>query len=1181
MDESDEAKVMIAYKTSLNPSTSNLEKQNAFHFLETFKHQSDKCLAIGSSLIRSPNLYEKTLGFELLHCFVQESWTLNDWNSASLKAKFKWEILLHVQNDQTISENRLLVNAVTKLFVLMFLQEFPQNWPDLLPTLFNIMEMSRGQKILVFAIFQRVSEDLIISACESIPSNRTKDIRQFLSRASNLEPVFRVCHDDMRHALETKSSPDIGLITAEITLMQQILEWVPCELISQFNIRELLLNLLSIKIIRMQVADCIVALLQRKPSDISERALLLSFFKISALRSFRSAIEMTKLSDQIEDDCYIFLKKVLELYITMNDVYANIQSKFVNELSSITPEEHNTFLENLFTLLLVPSHFLHLEVLYLLVQNLKSIVKNPNKASYLQKVSPMYQIALFVLVKVGFPSKSNHPSCRFAGLDFDDDLEFGSYVGQLRSGGCDLIKCLVDLDFSTVSQILIGDFTKTINQWYSEGQKDPLLCHYLEAKAVALCSFLAKTLPKEETEAVVDLKTRLQNIFVFCLEACEREKNASILNSLLSVVSSLFSYWFQSQEIFVRVIKLIFNTMQMVDFDCEEDSKKACLLHRHCSSLFLSKVIEHYDLFIPFYNDFFPILSSFLFNEEIDKMCRASMLESIVILTAYIDEPFRSETLQKLLHFSIDKFNSIVQEHCQSVDSFLRLTSICNYGEKFEYYDQMIELKFSTSLVNGLFRRFWNALERKQNTSDKKDVPEKAVLIKLASDAAKMVTPHAIAVICRLHDLHESAIKSSFCDQLKGALELSEQDRRMILGIQLPVVEALESVGKTPLDKIQNYFKELHSNTIQTLCSAALVSLCEQEQNFKLIELMLEALFCKFDCLSNVCIAGTIKYFLAPIKDKCPESLHASILIPIFKFSFPKIFERLNRDWTALTSRPDATLPGFKDPESGDTSEEALEDLFIRRNSRAIISIIESSCIVLTTENVSQKTEGPNVNQKNNDSEMNDATPRLSSIPSIVQCRHELKNFGQMVVNDESLYESVLLILVNAFVWPDTAACSKSIDVFWTLFQPMMQRECSENVIGLIFAQMLKGYQVHEYSNSSSAQLSSLILKFFVSLRPRYPILRTILNQVPESNADLIDEFEKKVQLCYAEKKETLPSEKKMKEMMRKILKGVVGRPTSRMYQKKILVNKLPRLAPMVKTEIEPDLDTQSLFQFF
>ena len=1178
-------KIFDAYRISLNPLSSNEEKQQAFHFLESFKSKPEQCFSIGSVLVSSDDLYKKLLGFELLICFVQEGWARNDWDSASLKAKFKWEIILFVQNyNNQFHDDHLIQNSISKLFTMVFLHEFPQKWPDVLPTLYETMTVSKEKKLLVFSIFQRVAEELINSPHKSIPVSRTKDIRQYLTRMPNLEPMFKCCHDDFAASLLRKEQnvqiEDVRVSQALLACLNELIGWVPLELITKYGLREQLLNFLNDCNFRLLAADCIISLLQRKGCDITERALAISFFKQTSLQYLNSAVEPLKQAT-VSENGYTFLKKMMELYSAMNDYYSMVQNKFVDELNSVRSEEYSQYLSNMFSLSNFSSHFLHLEVLNIFVANVKTASKNPYCSMYALHAKKVYDMALFALTKVGFPSKMNHASCWYTVIDFGDDLEFGSFIGQLRSCGCESVRSLYELSPKMLADIVIEDFATSANKWCFSAEKDPLEHHFLEAKSLAFCTFLAKIpLDKDKNP---NFELHLQKVFTFCLDACEKEKNVVVLNALLSVVSALFHYWFQSQEVFVRVIKLLFSSMQREEFENSEQDRKAHVVHRHASSLFLSKVMEHHELFIPFYNDFYPILTSFLFEKSLDKACRSCILESLVILTSYTEDPLRSETLKSVFLFAFEELSAIVSVRFISIDAFMDLLSLRNFsGEKFVNWEDMMTLKFCSCCIGGFIRRIVNCLEQRKESESSKNVPQvpdKEAFITFASQTAMLAAPIVMNMLCRFHELHNPEVKASFCKDLKDALEMSMAERKNILGVQSAVVEAFENIEKQPLDKLQTYLKDLHNTLLQFLCGCTLLLMLEKKCNFEMIEKMLNVAFYNFDKVSNTYIASSIKFFLIPIKDKCPENLHGTVLIPIFNFVFPKIFRRLSNDWTVLTSRPDLVLPG----QNGDQDEEILEDLFLRRNSRSMISIIESSCIVAQfgpRDDLNKGTDNQ-VDEDNNDSEMKDVAPRAT--PTSLKPREELKNFAHLLIKNESLYETVLLILVNAFVWPDTHCCSKAVRLFWAIFQPMIEQGTTDSIIGLIFTQLLKGYQVHEYSNSSSAHLAALIFKFFVTLRPKHEVLRKILSQVPEVNTHVLDEFESRVFETYSSPGKDMPVEKKTKDIMRKLLKGIVGRPVSVLYQKKIQVNELPKLPRAVKTESETEehFETNSLYQFF
>ena len=124
-----------------------------------------------------------------------------------------------------------------------------------------------------------------------------------------------------------------------------------------------------------------------------------------------------------------------------------------------------------------------------------------------------------------------------------------------------------------------------------------------------------------------------------------------------------------------------------------------------------------------------------------------------------------------------------------------------------------------------------------------------------------------------------------------------------------------------------------------------------------------------------------------------------------------------------------------------------------------------------------------------------DVTDQMISSNSrlrVLKPRNDLKKFAFVVFQDDALYENVLLILMNAFVWPDSTASTKSAMVFWPLFQPIIERGPSNDIVALVLTELLKGYQVNEYCSGASLLLLWLLFKFYLSLRPRYLIMKDI-----------------------------------------------------------------------------------------
>ena len=1176
-------RLLEAYRVSISAEATNDQRNTAFSLFETYKDNADKCLTLGSLLIVSDGLDEKLLGFELLQNFIRKGWALKDWNMDAMKEKFKCEIILYLQGSLSFSfsEQLQMKNAISKLLISLIIQEFPQKWPGLLFQLYELVKISEFHNTLVLAVFQRVAEEIINTPNSSLPAHRTRDIRQFLIQSSNLQPLMTlICNNIcsvVNHNLVEVTEGSLKLALQSLFCLNQYIEWMPFEELERSNVREYLVLFLSNDPFLVAAADCLIAMLKRRNGSVKERAFLLSIFKMPSLQKLSDVI-VEKSAPLINESQYLISKKLLELTSSMNDFYLTILAKFENELKSISNEEYHFFLQCLFSFRLVQSHVLTSGLLTAVHSNLYS--KNSyykfNSEVWKHFTPVIYECSLFILTKTGFPSMSDHPSSKFARIDFGDDLECGSFIAQGRSLGCDVIKDLVDLDLNSFSQLVLQDVSTYLQDWrnssmVADGMKGKDLS--LESKLLAFTTFVSKIDLNQNSAAsnaangIPDIYAKLRDVFLFSLQMSETEQNVTVLNSLLTVLSSLFVFWFEAQENFVRVIKLIFKCFY---FESSQANKKSHLIHRHASSLLLGKAVEHLHLFLPFYNDFFPILSECFFDVNVDRSCRSSVLECLVALTAFVNDPIRSENLRHLMRTSVAIFETL-SSNLRDVESFVSFMGLNSNEEFISNWNEMQDLRFSITATNGFLRRFFNASQKQTTMAD--GIENCAgVMDSLGEELVGKCLELVVTVLQRFHELHEPSVRSRFACQFSDALEVTEVEKRNLLGIQLTLAEVNESTEKTAVCRVQGFVKEVHTNAIQAICSCVLLSCSRLESDANLFQTFLTTVFHNFQNLSNYFIGNIISFFLVPLKDKCPERYHKTVLLPFLKQSFAIIFPRMCQDWEnfcKITVKDESEDSMRKLKGESDMGEEVLEDLFLRRNTRSVINIITT--LMMANPGTSEIPHGGRTCPAADANASLDVTDQMissNSRLSVLKPRNDLKKFALLVFQDDALYENVLLILINAFVWPDSTASTKSAMVFWPLFQPIIERGPSNEVVALVLTQLLKGYQVNEYCSGASPLLLSLLFKFYLSLRPRYPIIKDIFHQIPEIVPNSFEKFEKDVFATYVQGQE-FPSEKKWKDCLRNILKGVVGRPISSMYRDSIIVSKLPEVLPKVKMEYD------------
>ena len=1147
-------RLLEAYRVSLSADSTNTQRSEAFSLFETYRDNADRCLKFGSFLIVSSDFDEKILGFELLQNFIKKAWALKDPSIDVQKERFKCEIVIHLKTEVTSFssvQQQMLKNATSKLFVSLIIQEFPQKWPELLPELYQVSDISVFQNVLVLAIFQRVAEEIINVPHSSLPTHRIRDIRQYLIRESSLELITLICKNILlvqqkKEALSTDSSK---LAMSALFCLSQYIEWMPFAILEESNIREYLVLFLDGELYLVPAVDCLIGMLKRRNGSVKERAFLLSFFKISVLQKLGEAIHRKTLPN-IDEHHYLILKKLLELLTEMNNFYLIVLSKFSNELRSISCDEYRLFLECLFSFRSVQSHVLTSGLLTTVLSNLKQLPLEDNLEVWKSLTPVIYDCCLFILTKNGFPSMADRPSCKFARIDFGDDLECGSFIAQSRSLGCDIVKNLVEMNSHLFSQIILQDASVSLQDWKNaavqvddKSGKDATL----EAKLLAFTTFVTKLKLGQKSRSphcdIAETYPKLREIFLFSLQMCEAEQNVSVLNALLTVLSSLFVFWFETQENFVRVIKLIFKCFY---FESKQVNKKSHLIHRHASSLLLGKTVDNLDLFLPFYDDFFPMLSQCFLDNNVDRSCRTSVLECLVVQTAFVRDPLRGDNLRNLIQTPIALFESL-SPNLIDIETFVTFMGLTTECEFITNWDKMQDIRFSITSINGFLRRFFNSAQKQVITSSTNGNSQ-AVMESLGLEIVESCFELITTILQRFHELHEVSVKSKFSSQFTDALEVSEIERRNLLGIQLALAEVNEAVEKTPVYRIQGYVKEVHTNAIQAMFCCVLLSCSRLDRDATLAQRFLDKVFHNFQNLSNYFIGNIVSFFLVPLKDKCPERYHRSVLLPFLKQSLAIIFPRLCHDWEKFcrVTVEDENMENVIKKLKGDNdalSEEVLEDLFLRRNSRSIISTI--STLMLAHPGSS---DAPSDGRAEDATASVDVTERAissNSVPSTLKPKNELKKIAKLVFQDDALYENVILILINAFAWPDTPSSTKSAMIFWPLFQPIIERGPSNEVVALVLTQLLKGYQVNEYCTGTSPLLLSLVLKFYLSLRLRYPLIKEIFLQIPEIVPANFEKFEKEVFANYVEGQD-FPPDKKLKDALRNILKGVVGIPILR-----------------------------------
>lgn len=252
------------------------------------------------------------------------------------------------------------------------------------------------------------------------------------------------------------------------------------------------------------------------------------------------------------------------------------------------------------------------------------------------------------LVKMGFPSKTDSPSCEYSRFDFDSDEDFNAFFNSSRAQQGEVMRLACRLDPKTSFQ-MAGEWLKyqlstfldagSVNSCSAAGTGEGSLCSVFSPSFVqweAMTLFLEsvitqmfRTLDREEIP-VNDGIELLQMVLNF------DTKDPLILSCVLTNVSALFPFVTYRPEFLPQVFSKLFSS---VTFETVEESKAPRTravrnVRRHACSSIIKMCRDYPQLVLPNFDMLYNHVKQLLSNELLlTQMEKCALMEALVLIS--------------------------------------------------------------------------------------------------------------------------------------------------------------------------------------------------------------------------------------------------------------------------------------------------------------------------------------------------------------------------------------------------------------------------------------------------------------------------------------------------------------------------------------------------------------------
>uniref|UniRef100_A0A665TXL1 Exportin-5 n=1 Tax=Echeneis naucrates TaxID=173247 RepID=A0A665TXL1_ECHNA len=1147
-----------AVNVMMDAETSQIYRLEALKFCEEFKETNSMCVPCGLQLAdKAQPAVVRHFGLQILEHVIKFRWNnMQQQEKVQLK-ECAMQLLSHGTHS-ILEEESHIKDALSRITVEMIKREWPQHWPDMLKEMEALTSQGEIQTEVVMLILLRLAEDVI--TFQTLPTQRRRDIQQTLTQ--NMESIFsfmmailQLNVEDYRKMV-SDAKAHCRVAVATLNTLAGYIDWVSLVHITSGNchLLEILCLLLSEPELQLEAAECLLISISRK-GKLEDRKPFMLLFDDVAIHYILSAARSA--DGLVVERRYIFLKRLCQVLCALGGQLCSLVG---SEAEVEVPANLNKYMEALLTFTTHSSQFLKSSTLptWGALFRHETLLKDP---VVLDIVTKYLRTSMINLVKTGFPSRDDNPSCEYSRVDFDSDGDFNSFFNSFRAQQGEVLRSacrIVPLEAFQIAaewlqyQIAI---TKIYNLSSSLAKTAEGLCSLLSPSVVqwdAMTVFMECMVTQifkslEEERLPIDQSMELlQAVLNY------ETKDPLILSCVLTNVSALFPFVIHRPHFRTQVLYKLFKA---ITFEIDQDSKAPRTravknVRRHASSSII-KICRDYPQFIlPCFDMFYNhVKKLFVSDATLTHMEKCSLMEALVL----ISNQFKDFAKQKA--FLDEMMGSVVAEWTSEEMRHVLWDPAMFLS--FVGADQVVTEQSADTDTTGVNRgrlsfclyAMLGVVKRSRWPADVEEAKAGGFVVGYTAAGAPiyrnpctsqflLLLPNLLALIRTHNSLFIPENMARLSETFSKAHDVIDAEKNMVLGLSHHLLDIYDSpVYKTSLERMQGFFTTLYDNCFHVLGNAGL----SLQQEFYTIErLAQEIAGSAFVSLDHV-----VRVFLRQLVQSCPQEYHESLLCPLLGPLFTLyLIHLLSTKWQVINQRTSVVC------QESQVTQEMLEEQLVRMVTREVLDLLTVSCI-------SRKMPEPAANKEEVDGKKEDMMMESGQTVSPAQPTEELTELGKCLLKHETIYMSLLTLSFTSLSWKDTTNCHRTASIVcWTLLRQVVGGNLLPEAVTWFYTSVLRGLQVHgqhEVCNSTLLQLAMLI---YENLRPRYMELRTVMTQIPNISVEALDQYDHRLIDPNAQK----VGDKKKKDQFKKLIAGTVGKALCQQFRKEVHIRNLPSL---------------------
>lgn len=1175
-----------AVTVMMDPSSTQRYRLEALKFCEEFKEKCPICVPCGLKLAEKTQIaIVRHFGLQILEHVVKFR-----WNSMSRleKVYLKNSVMELIANGtlSILEEENHIKDVLSRIVVEMIKREWPQHWPDMLMELDTLSRQGETQRELVMFILLRLAEDVV--TFQTLPTQRRRDIQQTLTQ--NMERILNFLLSTLQENVnkyqqmktdasrEAEAQANCRVSIAALNTLAGYIDWVSLNHITAENCKlvETLCLLLNEQELQLGAAECLLIAVSRK-GKLEDRKRLMILFGDVAMHYVLSAAQTADGGGLVEKH-YLFLKRLCQVLCALGNLLCALLALDANIQ---TPVNFGMYLESFLAFTTHPSQFLRssTHMTWGALFRHEVLSRDPS----LLAVIPKYlRASMTNLVKMGFPSKTDSPSCEYSRFDFDSDEDFNAFFNSSRAQHGEVVRCVCRLDPKTSFQMAAEWLkyqlsaavdTGPVNSCSTAGTGEGGFCSIFSPSYVqweAMTFFLEsvinqmfRTLEKEELPVNEGIEL-LQLVLNFEM------KDPLILSCVLTNVSALFPFVTYKPAFLPQVFSKLFSfvTFESVGESKAPRTRAVRNVRRHaCSSI--NKMCRDYpDLVLPNFDMLYSHVKQLLSNELLlTQMEKCALMEALVLVSNQFKDYERQKLfLEELMAPVVNIWLS--EEMCRAlsdIDAFIAYVGAdlksCDPAAQDPCGLNRARMSFCVYSILGVMRRTaWpsDLEEAKAGGFVVGYTPSgNPVFRNPCTEQILRLLDNLLALVRTHNTLYTPEMLTKMAEPFTKALDIVESEKTAILGLPQPLLEINDHpVYRTILERMQRFFGILYENCYHILGKAG----PSMQQDFYTVEdlatQLLGSAFVNLNNIPDFRLRSMLRVFVKPLVLFCPPEHYETLISPILGPLFTYLHMRLSQKWHVINQR---SVPCGEDEiaEDNPESQEMLEEQLVRMLTREVMDLIMACCV---SKKTAEHTATPTAD--GDDEEMMATEVAPSSVV-------ELTDLGKCLMKHEDVCTALLITAFNSLTWKDTLSCQRATtQLCWPLLKQVMSGTLLADAVTWLFTSVLKGLQMHGQHDGCMASLVHLAFQIYEALRPRYLEIRAVMEQIPEINKESLDQFDCKLLNPSLQK----VADKRRKDHFKRLIAGCIGKPLGEQFRKEVHIKNLPWLfkkpKPMLETEV-------------